>query len=233
MNIAENLRSLRGGLEILGYKGSMVDPPTNFDTDYLFILSAHKMKNPKPMLTVHLPGNWDQADFGGESKTLNVAYAAKLKQVFLELVKSSVKNLGWEVSLEADHHGPTCTVPIIYIELGSSEKEWTDKKAGSAVAEAVINSLSTPSKCISSLVIGTGHYPVEANNLLLNTNLGVSHILPKYSLSKVEDSTLDQAILKSLEPVKYIYSVKKSLKSAEKKKLSDFCSSRNLEYIEI
>mgnify|MGYP001136811958 CR=1 FL=1 len=49
---------------------------------------------------------------------------------------------GYEVMYEATHHGPTdIPLPSCFIELGSTEKEWNDRIAARAVAQAVLDAL--------------------------------------------------------------------------------------------
>ncbi|MBI5347577.1 MAG: hypothetical protein HZB66_03130, partial [Candidatus Aenigmarchaeota archaeon] len=113
---------------------------TDFDTDYILVLSSHKSKVPKPMLTMHFPGNWGKAEMGGNAETLNTEYAGKLKQLYLETKKAnSAFGLNWEVTIEVDHHGPTAknNVPIIFVEIGSSESEWGNPLAAKVLAHAI------------------------------------------------------------------------------------------------
>ena len=68
------------------------------------------------MLTCHAPGNWSNADFGGENKTLNIVPASRLKTIILTMKKLVTERLNeFDVQMEADHHGPTCSVPILYV----------------------------------------------------------------------------------------------------------------------
>jgi len=57
-----------------------------------------------------------------------------------QLAKS--KNIDWNVDLEVDHHGPTeISSPIMFMELGSSENEWSNEDAAAVVAHAIINTI--------------------------------------------------------------------------------------------
>src|SRR3989338_57751 len=64
---------------------TVIDVPTDFDTDYIVVLSSHKSRKDQKALTAHFPGNWGNADFGGAARTLNIACASKLKIIIQNL----------------------------------------------------------------------------------------------------------------------------------------------------
>ena len=107
---------------------TVLDVPTNFGTDCLIVLSTHRSKAEGRMLTAHVPGNWGAAGMGGEPKTLNIAHAAMLRRIMIAL-NGEAERIGWPACLEADHHGPTCAVPIIFVEIGNGEEQWADGAA--------------------------------------------------------------------------------------------------------
>lgn len=247
-NIAENLISLgfvktenkeweRDGVKLKDVcSETVLDMPTNIESDCLLVLSSHKSKNPVPMLTIHFPGNWLEAGMGGKDSTLNFAYASKLKQLFLALKDANSRiGLNWECCMEADHHGPTMEnkTPMIFIEIGSSEKEWSDEKAGKTVALAVMNSLSVPKPSKSFFGVGGGHYTPEFSDFIYKSEWAVGHILPKYAIDSVEESVLLQAIKKSVEPVEKIILLKESANLKQKEKIRKFAEKQSISYEEL
>ena len=222
----------KNGIELIDTEADTVlDIPTDFKTDYLLVLSSHKSKSGEKMLTAHFPGNWDEAKFGGEPKTLNIAYGSRLKILIQELMKSN--KTGWPVSIEADHHGPTCNIPVIFVEIGSTEEEWNDENAALSVAEAVDKSLSRTEKFESSLGIGGGHYAREFTKMILETESAVGHIAPKYALDNLELDIFKQAVEKNVEKISKVFVIKESTNRKHKRKIEEFCSELGLEYIEI
>ena len=238
-NIAS--KNIADAMVNLGAKGiidtgvpSILDVPTNFNEDLLIVLSTHKSKTPQKIFTAHYPGNWNKADFGGEDKTLNVAYASKLKSILQNVNEINTReNFGWDVSLEADHHGPTCDIPIIFVEIGSEEEQWKDKKAGAVMAEAVLKALDDNRKFETVFCVGEGHYPKTFNNMELESEFAVGHILPKYQIESLDENLFGQAIKKSVEPVKKVFVVKDSLNVRQKEKIKGFASIFDVEYIEV
>ena len=135
---------------------------TDLDHDLTLVLSTHRSKVPGRCLTAHVPGNWNEAGMGGEPRTLNIVDARTLKILIQALAREGAR-IGWDVSLEADHHGPTCSRPILFVEIGNSEAEWENKDAIEAVANAVIETVkiktTQDSRLKTVFAIGGGHYP--------------------------------------------------------------------------
>ena len=244
LNIAEKLIASHGfgetgknlweknGVRLIDTKApTVLDVPTGFDADYLLVLSTHKSKSGEKMLTAHFPGNWGDAKFGGEPRTLNTAYGSRIKILVQELSKAN--KTGWPVYMEADHHGPTCGVPVIFVEIGSTEEEWNDENAAAVVAEAVDRSLERNEKYESSLCIGGGHYAMEFTKMLLDTEYAVGHIAPKYILDDIDFDVFRQAVEKNVEKINKVFLLKKSANRKHKRKISGFCTELNLEYTEI
>lgn len=212
---------------------NILDVPTNFDSDWLLVLSPHKAKSGIPMLTVHTPGNWDRADFGGEPRTLNNANGSKMAALLRALhMRNSSSGLNFEVVMEADHHGPTCDVPITFVEIGSTEKEWVNELAGDVVAHAVITALDSNEKYENTFGVGGGHYAKEFTHMVLNKKAIASHICPKYAVGSLAEDTFLQAIEKNVEKVRKVVLLK-SLNVAQKEKVKGLCRQFGMCYEEL
>lgn len=215
----------------------ILDIPTEFSTDYLVVLSPHKSKEGKPMLTAHFPGNWSSANFGGKPHTLNIAYGKKIADIIKGIcTHAKTKNLDFEVVLEVDHHGPTCNVPIIFVEIGSTEMEWGNKRAAEVIANAIFNTVNNnetqDAKLKTIFGIGGGHYAREFTEMILNNDRIVGHILPKYKLDALTEDTFKQAIEKNIEKISEVVVLKESLNAIQKKKVKELCEKFGVEYVE-
>ncbi|MBD3210484.1 hypothetical protein GF318_03835 [Candidatus Micrarchaeota archaeon] len=240
LNIAEKLIE-RHGFEKTGEKEwerggnrlietgapTILDVPTGFDTDLILVLSTHRSRGGKKMLTAHFPGNWDEAKFGGEPRTLNTAYASRLKTMIREL--ENANTLDWPVYIEADHHGPTCKAPIMFVEIGSTGEEWKNQEAGRIVAQAVSEFLKKNETYEAVLGVGGGHYSREFTKLVLESSLAVGHIAPKYAIEGIAEDTFRQAVQKTVEPVKKVLILKKETNSSQKKKIAGLAERFGLE----
>lgn len=201
----------------------IINIPTNYSEDALVVLSTHKSKNPQKAFTIHYPGNWDRAEFGGEDKTLNRAPASLMKNIAIELNKAAIES-GYEFTLEADHHGPTTQIPIVYAEIGTETQQWEDMDAIRKMASAIVMGSKKQKKYETFLAVGGGHYPKEFNLIEIDENEeAVGHILPKYLIDKIDEKTLLQGIEKSVEKVNKVRVIKESLNAKQKAKIKDFC----------
>ena len=214
---------------------SILDVPTNFETDCILVLSTHKSKEYKKMLTCHAPGNWGTADFGGENKTLNIVPASKLKTIVLTMKKLATEKLpDFDVQMEVDHHGPTCSVPILYVEIGPTEKEFTNKIAGEIAASAIIESIKSNKKYSAAIGFGGGHYPERFNNIIFDEkNVSIGHIMPKYQIKNLDEDLFRQAVEKSVEKVEKAIILRKEFNLEQKAKIKELCQKSNVEYVEI
>ncbi len=200
---------------------SVLEVPSDFDTDTLIVLSTHRSKVPGKMLTAHVPGNWGAADMGGEPKSLNTAPAALLKMILQELKKEGDR-INWPVSLEADHHGPLSKKPIVFVEIGNGEEQWEDKEAAEAVASAIMSAISRFKKEKTPIIafgVGGGHYPMTFTRLIIETDIAVGHILPKYSIETLDEGMFRQAVEKNVERVEKILIAKDETNLVQKEKI--------------
>ena len=215
---------------------SILDIPTNFNTDCIIVLSSHKSRDAKQTLTAHFPGNWNEAKFGGKPKTLNIAYSSMLKNIIKEMHRLVEEHrLELTVSLEVDHHGPTCDVPIIYAELGNNEQQYGNTEGAKVVAEAVFAAVNSDKKFESVFGIGGGHYPAAFNKIMFDadSNLAVGHILPKYHFEALNEEMFRQAIEKNVEKVTHVLVMKKEFNLEQKKKVKELADKFNVVYEEI
>lgn len=198
---------------------TVLDVPADFDTDCLLVLSTHKSKKEGRALTAHVPGNWGAADMGGEPKTLNIAPAGRLKTLMQELRKEADR-IGWDSSLEADHHGPTCSVPIMFVEIGNGEAQWADEEAAAAVANAVMASAKRETGNPETVFgVGGGHYPRDFTRLVIESDIAVGHIAPKYAIESVDEGMFRQAMEKNVEPVSRVMVSKDETNGAQKERI--------------
>ncbi|MBI4447748.1 hypothetical protein HY643_02110 [Candidatus Woesearchaeota archaeon] len=165
--------------------------------DCLVFATRHQSAAGKHSLSVHVPGNWGKAEFGGENGRLCIAPASLLKQMFLELNKNSID--GYEVTLECTHHGPLLKKkPAMFIEIGSSEDMWKKKIAGETIAKTIMNVLAQEIKNFkTAIALGSTHYPPAFNKALLKTDFAISHICPKHMLHLLTEDLLKQAVEKA------------------------------------
>lgn len=190
---------------------------TNYDADYFVILSPHKSEMKLQSLTVHIPGNWDSADHGGAPRTLNTSYASRQRFLLRSLAEKNKKyGLNFNVNYEVDHHGPTISKPIIFVEIGSSEAEWKNPLAAKIIAESVFGLLDFNETCESYFGVGGGHYGPLFTRYALEKDFGFGHMLPKYKCDSIAEDTFRQALEKNKEQPKAIMLDKKGVNKEQR-----------------
>ena len=171
------------------------------EADLVIFASKHSSERKVPCLTVHSDGNWGKATLGGKDYTISYAPALYMKKALIKLHEfKNENNLDrYQVTLEVTHHGPNLNKPSLWIEVGSSEKEWNDLKACEAVCEAIL-SLEDVKSRNEKVIVGFGgsHYAPGFTKLVLSKGYAVGHIIPKYSLDIVPDRLIEEAYLKTV-----------------------------------
>jgi D-aminoacyl-tRNA deacylase len=173
------------------------------DAEVFIFATRHKAKAGIKTLTCHTPGNFGKAEFGGKERKLCIAYANLMKTAYLKLKENAKKdNISYEVSLECTHHGPYIEKPCMFIEIGSTEEEWKDKKAGETIAKTIIDIVSGSMNNSKSVIgIGGTHYCENFNKVMERTGFAVGHICPKYALENLDEEMLKQMIEKNKEKI--------------------------------
>lgn len=201
---------------------------SEFQNSVLIFLSKHASKSKIPALTSHFTGNFSiDNSLGGTPFEIGVA-CPSFQKVFMKNLYSMKNSLPkYDLTIEASHHGPTSSSkPILFIEIGSSEEEWSNKKTAKLVCDCLIQTIQNVSEKAnveeSEIAIGLGgnHYPQKFNNLILTSNIAFASIASKHNLRFISNEMLEQMKGKSIEKVTSIYIDKKGLGSEKDRILS-------------
>lgn len=238
MNIVNNLAQFRKNPLLT----SMSDAP-NFDIDlieesvlenknldldkidkYDFVIfpCTHRSEKGEKSLSIHSPGNWRDAKLGGNSYTVSRASALFNKTLFENLEKTAKEykvDEKYFVTLEVTHHGPTITKPCVFIEIGSTEEEWKDRRAGFVVAKTIVDTINNfKENPYREIAIGIGgpHYCPNFNKIQLKSNVAFAHIIPNY-VAPINEEMIREAIEKTSEQVDFAVLDWKGLGPADKR----------------
>jgi D-aminoacyl-tRNA deacylase len=174
---------------------------TRIDADLLIFLSRHYSANPVPVLTVHVTGNFGAADVGGTPRTLAPAAPAMMQATLRELRKHCPE--GYRVSYEVTHHGPTgLSHPSFFVEIGSTEKEWTDPSAARAVAESVLS--ASPMSPVPLIGFGGTHYAARETEIALTSRGAFGHIAHTREIPMLDEELIQEMMVKSGAVAAYI-----------------------------
>jgi D-aminoacyl-tRNA deacylase len=177
--------------------------------DFIVFASKHKSVKGTPSLSMHAPGNWRGADFGGVPGKICPTSAFVLKFLFqkLSLLLEENPNIKetYALTMEVTHHGPLIDIPCCFVELGSTLEQWNDKPAANLLAK-LIHSLtlfepkSKTNEWLATIGIGGPHYCPNFNPIQLNSKYAIGHIIPSYSMPLTE-SMLMEAEKKTKEQI--------------------------------
>jgi len=194
---------------------------TEFFTPQLLVfISKHRSASGLPTLSVHTPGNLSKAELGGIPRKVSVSPASAMKNALLEMANAKEElRLNYQVCYECTHHGPSLNAPAMFVELGSSMKQWKDKRAAEAVARAAMAAISKQSKYAAVLGVGGPHYNAKFTKIALNKPTAFGHIIPKYAVSLLDADMARQCVERTVEKVDSVILDWKGIKGADKKGL--------------
>jgi D-aminoacyl-tRNA deacylase len=188
--------------------------------DFIIFASRHKSEKKEKTLSIHSPGNFHTADLGGEPEKVCPASALFNKFLFTKLEEHAEKaGIDYRVTLECTHHGPLISKPCVFIEIGSTEMEWGDRRAGFIIAKTIQETIEEfKENKYREIAIGIGgpHYCPGFNRLQLKSNVAFSHIIPQYVMPITERSILE-TIKKTIEPVDFVVLDWKGLGKSEQR----------------
>ena len=130
----------------------------------VIFVSKHKSAQDQPALTAHATGNLTtQAKYGGRPEEVSWVDPPVIKRALVSLRQGlSEAGLEMEVTMEATHHGPTSfRVPVCFIEIGSTPKQWTDPVLGGIVAKATVDAIQPMGTTINTVGFGGTHYSAK------------------------------------------------------------------------
>jgi D-aminoacyl-tRNA deacylase len=212
------------------------DLDTKYPQSKAFIfLSKHRAGSGIPTLTCHCTGNYADNPYGGNPQELAMSDPYLQKRYLQEINNAKPFLRHYEIVIEASHHGPTSLKkPVLFIEIGSSERQWIDRKAASIVCNCLLRVLENGlGQCKKvGICLGGTHYPSKFNKLLLESEFGLAAVAPKHNLESVDKDMLNQMIAKSIEKVRYIIVDWKGL-GKEKNRIMRLVENTGLEVLRV
>jgi len=158
--------------------------------DLLVFLSKHRSEMDIRSLTVHPPGNYLSADFGGTSGILPPSAPREmtwaLKSLYKEKRALGIKD---QTTYEVTHHGPLLSSPSFFIEIGSNESRWSIPELGKAIAKGLLSDrfLKPETSPPVAIGIGGGHYAPRFTDRAMRNKFAFGHMVPDYILLNTDD----------------------------------------------
>jgi D-aminoacyl-tRNA deacylase len=165
-------------------------PSGRYPLDLLVFLSKHRSEKLVDSLTVHHPGNFGKALFGGRDNVLPPSapreISAALRALYRTKKDAMIKD---RATFEVTHHGPYLLSPSFFIEIGSEARRWEDRDLGRIIASSLL-SWDMPIEgderpvCIG---VGGGHYAPRFTDVVIDGDHDIGHMVPDYALAACTD----------------------------------------------
>ncbi len=204
-----------------------------YDYDGFVFLSKHAAESGVLTLTCHSTGNFSEAKFGGKDRQVAIPHP-DLQKKYLQTLKNHHSDFAkFDITIEATHHGPTeLKKPVIFIEIGTTEKQWTDENLCHSVAKIVHEVMSNEiPKNPVAICFGGTHYPTKFTEQLLGGKYALGTVIPKHALDDL-DKELFSHILKQNKLATFALLDWNGL-GPHKQKVLDFLESTELEVVKL
>ena len=167
-----------------------------FDYDGYIFLSKHAAESGVLALTCHNTGNFSDAKFGGYARQVSIPHPHIQKSYIQNLWKDRSKFPQFQITIEATHHGPTAlSKPALFIEVGTTEKEWNDVNLCNSVATILVDVMNRPQKQYQiAICFGGTHYSEKFTNELIHGKYSLGTVIPKHALEQVDQSLFSHII---------------------------------------
>jgi len=180
----------------------------NVKISNIIFLSRHKAASKKPSLTVHPIGNWGKAEYGGEEGKITPTSPKIMTGLLREIKENQLE--GFDVCFEATHHGPLLNTPTIFLEIGSTENEWEDKRPAQVLIKSLLEVKYVDGKNV--IGVGGGHYTPRFTEAALTHKVNFGHMVANYGIPFVNTKILKNAIEAS--NAEGVYFHKKAMKKS-------------------
>ena len=204
-----------------------------YDYDGFVFLSKHAAESGVLALTCHSTGNFSEAKFGGNDRQVAIPHP-DIQKTYLQILKKNQEKFSeFQITIEATHHGPTALKkPAIFIEIGTTEKQWNDVSLCNSVAALVHQVFSQPiPENPVAICFGGTHYPSKFTDELLDGKFALGTVIPKHALENL-DQELFSHILEQNSMAKAALLDWAGL-GPNKQKVLDFLATTDLEVIKL
>ena len=171
------------------------------DVELIIFVSRHESRDNKPIFSVHVPGNFSTAEFGGLSRKVSVAPANTMRAALKEITaqRTLLELEEYTVYYEGTHHGPSINTPTVFVEIGSTPTEWNDPLAGQVVAHATITAIKNTLQVEGAVGIGGSHRNRRLTSISQDSEIAFGHIIPSYAFKWLTPELINQCVERTLE----------------------------------
>ena len=165
------------------------------DANLLIFLTKHASKSGIASYSTHTQGNWDTNEYGGNPQEV-APCPVVLKDLFFHEMKSF--NPEYEVVQEVTHHGPSVTVPSVFVEIGSAHDQWKDPKNGEFMKNVILTVINSyvGENTDKPVYMGLGgqHTCTNYERLVSSNDIIIGHVCPTRAITSITHKTILHAV---------------------------------------
>jgi len=161
-----------------------------YQYDGFVFLSKHAAESRVLALTCHSTGNFSIAKFGGNDRQVAIPYPALQKSYLQNLWKKKDQFSEFQITIEATHHGPSgLNKPALFIEIGTTEKQWNDIELCNSVAEIVNETMKQKlENHPTAICFGGSHYSEKFTNEVIHGSHALGTVIPRHGLAFLDEN---------------------------------------------
>ena len=204
-----------------------------YSSDGFVFLSKHAAESGVLALTCHCTGNFSDAKFGGNKRQIAIPHPHLQKSYIQQLWQKRNNFSEFQITIEATHHGPSAlNKPALFIEIGTTEKQWNDVNLCNSIAEIIVNVVNNEQKTFPVAIgIGGTHYPEKFTKELLEGKHALGTVIPRHAIDFL-DEDLFSHVLKRNDMAKTVLLDWAGL-GQNKNKVMDLLNNTDLEIIKL
>lgn len=201
--------------------------------DGFVFLSKHAAQSGELALTCHSTGNFADAQFGGKPHQIAVPHPHLQKAYLQNLWKHRNEYAEFQITIEATHHGPTAlSKPTLFIEIGTTEKEWNNESLCSSVAQIVLETMGGFRKDWPvAICFGGTHYPEKFTKELIEGKRALGTVIPKHALEFIDEQLFEHILEQNREATTALLDW--GGLGTHKQKVLDLLNTTNLEVVKL
>ncbi len=192
----------------------------------VWFLSKHRAESGQPSLTVHPIGNHGEAKYGGQPRTVSPSAPRDMGALLRRLHhQRDAHGLPHAATYEATHHGPLMSIPTLFVEIGSNETWYSDRKGAECVALAIQEVLRGEGRSTGPQLVGVGggHYHPRQTDIALSGKADFGHLIPAHAVSDEATSNLLKAAVEGTPDCEGVHIHKKGLKGPQRQRVQAWC----------
>ncbi len=198
----------------------LYDLDKKYKTDLFIVISRHESKSKIPIFSAHFTGELDKGVVGYTYPSYHKAFLQYISEL----------NPKYEVTTEPMHHSPVLSVPVLFVEIGSSPNEWNNLEEVEKLIKAMEMMLKGIKKAIPAIGIGGNHYPKKFNKLILEDEYAFGPIISKYYVDYLTENTFKELVEKSVEKIQVAF-VDKKVKM--KREIETWCNELDINVVRV